>query len=130
MGRKALLMDSQTRKHYNDYNLQRRAAGYRNIEWQFTLESWLAWWGDDLNIRGKGSGKLVMARNNDTGPYSPDNVHKATHNQNSKERWRGKPVITPAGRFETLTFAARHYGISLEGIRNRIKRHSSEYKYA
>ena len=64
---------------------QRTGARNRNIEWHFTFESWLAWWGDDIANRGNRSGQLVMARIGDTGPYHPDNVRKITCNENHAE---------------------------------------------
>lgn len=128
-GRKALPMDAQTRKYYNAYNMQRLHAGYRRIEWHFTFDTWLAWWGNDIINRGHGDGKLVMARYGDTGPYHPDNVRKATHNENASEHWRGKIVTTPAGEFASLTLAAKHFNVTVEAIRNRIKTRPLEYSY-
>ena len=65
------------------YSSQRnRAVNVRGIDWQFTFETWLAWWGEDIVNRGRGKGKLVQARIGDTGPYSPDNCVKLTMEQN------------------------------------------------
>ena len=57
----------------------------RNIDWHFTYESWLEWWGDDIVNRGNKSGQLVMARKGDIGPYHPDNVVKITCNENHSQ---------------------------------------------
>lgn len=84
-GRKRII-DPSIKKYYDAYNLQRQHAGYRNIEWHFTFESWLAWWGEDIDKRGRTSGKLCMARYEDKGPYHPDNVQKLTVAENQKER--------------------------------------------
>ena len=67
------------------YHTQHTGARNRGIDWQFTYESWLAWWGDDIVNRGNKSGQLVMARIGDTGPYHPDNVRKVTCNENHSE---------------------------------------------
>jgi len=67
------------------YNQQRRHCRQRGIEFQFTYEEWLAWWGEDIVNRGRQRGQLVMARHGDTGPYHPDNVRKATCSDNIKE---------------------------------------------
>jgi hypothetical protein len=67
------------------YNTQKAGAINRGIDWQFTYETWLEWWGEDIVNRGHKSGQLVMARHKDTGPYHPDNVRKATCNENSSE---------------------------------------------
>ena len=71
---------------------QRTGARNRNIEWHFTFESWLAWWGDDIANRGNRSGQLVMARLGDQGPYHPDNVKKITCNENASEGNAGIPA--------------------------------------
>jgi len=67
------------------YNNQKHFAKIRNIDWEFTYESWLEWWGDDIVNRGTKSGQLVMARNGDTGPYHPNNVRRVTSNENHSE---------------------------------------------
>ena len=124
------------------YNYQRANAKGRNIEWQFTFESWLAWWGDDIVNRGLGKHQLVMCRKGDQGPYHPDNCYKASQSQNAKdasltEKFRlGRiitiekrkiPVQTPAGRFESIKEAAEHYNVHDSTILKRIRNHSTEY---
>ena len=128
-GRKKLSMDDQTRLYYDQYNMQRLHAGYRGIEWHFTFESWLDWWGDDIDKRGRSNGQLVMARYGDQGDYHPNNVRKATRNDNNREIRKGKPVNTPKGTFASLTDAAYEYGLSVEAIRHRIKSRPNEYSY-
>ena len=129
-GRKPLDMDPQTRKYYDAYNMQRIFAGYRNIEWHFTFEEWLAWWGDDIVNRGRTKGKLVMARHGDTGPYHPDNVRKACQEVNAYEgKKKLRPVSTPKGQFDSLTLAAKDFGLTVEAIRYRIKTRPTEYYY-
>ena len=73
-------------KNKAKYMSQKHMATIRNIEWQFTYESWLEWWGSDIVNRGRGQGKLCMARLGDTGPYHPNNVRKLTHQENSSEK--------------------------------------------
>jgi len=79
-----------TKSYNKQYNAQAATAKFRNIDWQFTYETWIEWWGDDIINRGRYDGKLVMARHNDTGPYNPDNVRKALCNENSAEAHKGK----------------------------------------
>jgi hypothetical protein len=129
MGRKKLPMDLQTRKYYAAYKIQRYHAGKRIIKWQFTFESWLAWWGDDIVNRGQGTGKLCMARYGDIGPYHPDNVRKATHEDNASEI-RSKPVITSLGQFKSAVEASKAHNITIDIMYYRIKNRPSEYKYA
>lgn len=40
-----------------------------------------------------------------------------------------KPIMTPAGRFESMTFAADHYNVSKSTITNRILRKEKGYYY-
>lgn len=73
------------------FNLHRRGAGYRKIDFHFTFESWCQWWEQHLgpdwfSKRGRGHGQYVMARNGDSGPYHPDNVKCITHSENSREQ--------------------------------------------
>lgn len=72
--------------YYNQYYNAYTCAKERNIDWQFTYDTWEAWWGEDIAKRGPYKGQLVMARNGDVGAYHPDNVHKATSIDNHKER--------------------------------------------
>lgn len=58
------------------FNKQKNAAKFRGVEWKFSFDEWLKVWQDSGNLenRGKGIGKFVMARFGDVGPYSPSNV--------------------------------------------------------
>ncbi len=67
------------------YSAQKQNARSRGIPFEFTYDSWLAWWGDDIINRGKGIDKLVMARNNDTGSYHPNNVVKMLNQENVRQ---------------------------------------------
>ena len=68
------------------YCTQQLGAARRGIEWKFSFESWLEWWGKDLDKRGSRSGDLCMQRIWDIGPYSPENCVKGTPLQNAKTR--------------------------------------------
>ena len=67
------------------YNAQKCTAIKRNIDWNFTFEAWLEWWGDDIVHRGRKKEQLVMARYGDIGAYHPNNVRKITMSDNIKE---------------------------------------------
>ena len=71
--------------HFRLYRSQRDSARKREIDFQFTFEEWLAWWGDDIVNRGRKSGQLVMARIGDQGAYHPNNCIKKTCNDNVRE---------------------------------------------
>lgn len=79
--------------YYKKYTSQKYLAGKRGIDWQFTYEEWIDWWGTDIVNRGPKSGQLVMARTGDIGPYHPSNVRKATVEENVSEAHLGKTVI-------------------------------------
>jgi len=79
------------KKPYNNqYIAQKANAKYRNIDWQFTYDEWIEWWGEDITNRGRKNGQLVMARHNDSGAYHPNNVRKALVCENSSEANKGK----------------------------------------
>ena len=124
-----LAIHGRERKRIMDnYCGQKSMAKKRGIAWEFTFESWLAWWGDDYALRGQGRGKLCCARLGDVGPYSPENCKKITHEQNAREtdftkrlppefrtyipsksktykpkcEYRARPIHTPAGDFPSI----------------------------
>jgi hypothetical protein len=72
----------------HDYYSQKSSANGRNIDFQFTYEEWINWWGDDIVNRGRKAGQLVMARIGDQGPYHPDNVIKKACGDNVREAVR------------------------------------------
>jgi hypothetical protein len=82
--------NGQARKYQSQYDNAKHCAKQRNIDWQFTYDEWIAWWGNDIINRGPRKGQLVMARNKDTGPYHPTNVRKATCSENCSEGNIGK----------------------------------------
>lgn len=118
----------------------------RNIPFLFTISEWWLWWQTDdrWNSRGPGGQDFVMARFNDQGPYSPDNVYCATHAQNGKDigrerrsefmtRWwysRERPHCSKDMSRETIRFTAPQFaylraeaaklGISLADLVRRI----------
>jgi hypothetical protein len=82
--------NGQARKYQMQYdNAKYHARHVRGIEWQFTYDTWVSWWGEDITNRGPFRGQLVMARHNDTGPYHPNNVSKKTCSENCSEGNKG-----------------------------------------
>ena len=77
-------MSPQEKKWRQAYSNQRGSAQRRGIEWRFTFESWMEWWGEDIHRRGVGSSKLCMQRVADSGPYATWNVRKAEAVWNSR----------------------------------------------
>ena len=68
-------------------------AKKRGVEWQFTFETWWAFWESSGKwpYRGNRKGKYQMARNGDRGPYSPSNCRIVKQESNTAERnrnWR------------------------------------------
>ena len=127
------------------FKLQRYNAQQRGVEFGFTYEAWIEWWGKDISKRGRGADQLVMLRYGDEGPYSSSNCYKgipSEREQVHKLRWmryresggecalsvrgdghpRSRAVITPAGRFGSMALAAEHYGISRTGMLSRVRK--------
>ena len=70
----------------NEYHNHKSRSKRRDIDWQFTYDTWITWWGEDIVKRGRNAGQLVMGRIGDKGPYHPINVYKTTVQQNVKDR--------------------------------------------
>jgi len=72
----------------NKYHTQRSQAKSRGIPWEFTPEEWWQMWSSSgkWEQRGRRADQFVMARNGDTGPYSPGNVRIVTVLENARER--------------------------------------------
>lgn len=135
---------------HEQFLTQRQNAKKRNIDWQLTEQEWIDWWEETghLNDRGRGKGKWLMARFNDTGPYSLTNIFCHQHGSNVSDAQKGKPksieqrakmsanaakhmskkVITPDGTFDSGYEAGRYYGVTGEAIGWRIKQTTGQYK--
>jgi hypothetical protein len=68
------------------YRYQQRNARTRKIGWAFTVYTWWCIWQESgkWNERGRGFG-YCMARKNDVGIYSPENVYICTGSQNMRD---------------------------------------------
>ncbi len=64
-------------------------AKWRGIEFNFTLETWIEFWGDDYEDRGGKKDQLCCARIGDTGPYEADNCCIVTNRENLAMADRG-----------------------------------------
>lgn len=85
-------MGRPKKPYCQQYGQQKQNARRRGIPFEFTYDTWIEWWGDDIINRGKGKDKLVMARNNDCGAYHPDNVIKMLNQDNVRDGNIGKIV--------------------------------------
>jgi len=93
------------KEFYKKYQHQKWRAEARGIDWQFTYDEWLVWWGADITLRGRQSGDLVMARIGDVGPYSPANCVKLTCNKNISDAQTNKQLST-----EHLQSLSKYWG--------------------
>lgn len=83
----SLMSDSpQLKKWRLAYRYQKKGAASRGIEWRFTFESWLEWWGEDIHRRGPRVNDLCMQRVGDVGPYAEWNVRKGLPLDNARTR--------------------------------------------
>ena len=71
-------------KYRQQYFAQKHNAQRRGIEWQFTFQEWLDFWGDDIDKRGRGHDQLCMQRFGDVGAYHASNVKKGYPLNNAK----------------------------------------------
>lgn len=69
---------------------QRQSASYRGIPWEFTFETWWKMWEPHWDKRGPGGKRLMMCRNGDEGPYSPENCRIDSGGNNTREYYRSK----------------------------------------
>jgi len=67
------------------YAAQKGSAKRRGISWELTFDAWWKIWQESgkWDERGKAAEQYVMARKNDIGPYSMENVMIITNAQNS-----------------------------------------------
>jgi hypothetical protein len=73
--------------YYKKFLQHRLNANHRKIPFLFTFETWIKMWEDSgkLHLRGQGKDSYCMARHNDVGPYSPDNVSIETNLKNNTD---------------------------------------------
>jgi hypothetical protein len=69
------------------YGNHKHIAIKRGIPFLFAFEQWSEWWltDDRWSRRGRKAGQLQMSRKGDRGPYSPDNVDRATQRRPDPE---------------------------------------------
>jgi len=76
---------------YGAFSTQRKNAQARNIAFNFTYDTWLAWWEQALSTlgpdakRGLRLGEYMMCRFKDQGVYEPGNVYAGTCAQNQHD---------------------------------------------
>lgn len=71
------------------YNEQRQISKKRNISFELTFDEWWSIWQQSgkYHQRGRGTGKYVMSRIGDQGPYRINNVFIQPFEQNYKDAW-------------------------------------------
>ncbi len=124
------------------------AAKKRNVDFELTFDEWYNWWlsnGVDknatpLSFNRLQKDELCMCRKNDQGAYNLTNIYCATRSQNSRDGIKAggikiagankKTIITPLGKFESLTAAAKAYNRDITTIGHRLNRYPKEYYYA
>jgi hypothetical protein len=65
----------------------RAHAKARGIRFMLSYQQWLDLWGDKLPMRGRGLGRLCMARRRDRGGYQRHRVEIVAHNKNVEDGW-------------------------------------------
>lgn len=67
------------------YRTQKCNAKKRGIDFLLTFDEWWSLWKDYFHMRGRGANGLCMARHNDCGAYSIENVYITTNLGNLKD---------------------------------------------
>lgn len=82
----------KNRQPWAKFTEQKWAAKRRCIPWEITFEEWWHVWEESgkWEQRGRGTGKYVMCRRNDSGAYAPDNVYIGLYETNAREAWTGR----------------------------------------
>jgi len=70
------------------FSQQRQNARNRGIGWDIRFVDWWRIWKESGKWPERGKGAYVMARKQDIGPYSPDNVYICHQSVNSFDGWR------------------------------------------
>ena len=127
---------------YKAYAEQRGNAKKRNIAFDITFEDWCKIWYESgkWEERGRGRGRYVMARNEDYGGYSVDNVSIKTQEENGREgvhmgeRNYAKRPEARAKISAALTghkkpkFECKHCGHMIAGMSNLLRWHNENCK--
>ena len=117
------------RKYGIPYQSQRATARKRNIEWCFTYDEWVEWWGEDIDRRGPYANDLCMGRYGDTGPYHPDNCYKTTRRENSIVQKNYKPLRYNGKQYRSMTDLANDLGKWPQVVRRQINEGKLEIEY-
>jgi len=94
------------------FNVQKGQAKSRGIDFLLSFEEWIVIWrrSGKFPKRGNKNGKYVMARFNDVGPYSKDNVKIIPFEKNVREwvknrdktpQWRQRISLANTGKKHT-----------------------------
>ena len=118
---------SWTDTNYRDYMDQKGLARRRNIDWQLTYEQWLSFWGNDIEKRGVGIGKLQMCRYKDLGPYKLGNIFKDTHERNCV-KWYHNGIEIDNVYYNTIGEASRELNIIPQTINWRCKSKNKKFE--
>jgi len=92
------------------YIRHRTNAIRRGIDWQFTFETWWQVWQESgkWEERGVGAGKYCMARYDDYGPYSPENVKIISMVENTKEMKKDRKQFMKMEDWDTNAWRKRN----------------------
>jgi len=110
-----------------------------------TFEQWYQWWldqGIDKNYaidsdqpRPAGPNRGCMVRINPLRPWTLRNIrcldqpgHQGNPAPVGHRNARSRGLLTPEGEFESVSAAARHYGITCQSMLDRQRRHPDLYQ--
>jgi hypothetical protein len=130
---------------YRRYRQQAHRIRMQGEEFLITFEQWYAWWQDQgidknyaidsMQPRPAGPNRGCMARRNPLKPWTIRNIvcrDKPGHTGNPApvgvRNARSRGLLTPDGEFESISAAARHYGITCQSMVDRQRRHPDLYQ--
>jgi len=130
---------------YRRYRQKAHRVACQNESFDIDFDAWYSWWQDqgiDKNYaidsdqpRPAGPNRGCMVRRDPRGPWILSNVRlldKPGVSGNPPpvgvHNGRSRPIVTPDGEFESISAAARHYGIATQSMRNRMDLHPDLYQ--
>jgi hypothetical protein len=130
---------------YRRYRQQVYRVTCQNESFEIGFDAWYQWWQDqgiDKNYdiasdqpRPAGPNRGCMVKKNPRGRWILRNVELldkpgviGNPPPVGHRNGRSRPISTPAGEFESISAAARHYGITTQSMRNRMDLHPDLYQ--
>lgn len=107
-----------TKNPKSAYSKHKCSAKQRGIEFLFTYDEWWSVWKNYFHMRGRGTNGLCMARQNDCGPYSIENVYLTTNLGNLQDYHKSKKAKEDRSRSKIAAYEEKIKARPLWGRRD------------